>query len=216
MSDFACTVRQKLAARAASAEVRLCPDQYVGTLAGLKTNDQFQRDSAANRAPGVKCVLLILESPHTSEFRGALGPAAGSTGSNIRRYLRQVLGKLWRAEFGLMLVNAVQYQCSLGVHTSVFRDEMFRAAWDGWAKGDFEKRIKRYYRDDDLVLNACTDGKPSKLPKLQHLVRIAIQDSLPKKCQSFEANHPSSWHNDGYRVIFTAPRPAFPVVEIGV
>lgn len=114
-------------------------------------------------------VLLILESPHKEEFRlrngvfSVVGPAAdhrqGRTGSRIHKYLRsRYLPTINRytPEMPIFLINAVQHQCSLNRDTDIYRSKVFKTAWINGYERAFIHRLRRYYRDGDIVVNACT------------------------------------------------------------
>jgi hypothetical protein len=126
MIDFAAIANRYRQSHRSALEERRCPDQFSGVISEVERSGNFAcRVSASERPPNLPCVLLILESPHTSEFDACPGPAKGSTGRNIVRYLRQVPGLQDKGDFGLLLVNAVQFQCSLGRPTSEVRDAVF-------------------------------------------------------------------------------------------
>ncbi|HZI15842.1 MAG TPA: DUF5953 family protein, partial [Myxococcus sp.] len=142
-------------------------------------------------------VLLILESPHTSEFSRvdgkfvAVGPAAdfrpGKTGGRIHRFLEEkYLSPISRYRPGspVFLVNAVQYQCSLNktpLDESV-RNKVFARAWEKGGKEDFIARLSRYYRDGDIVINACTGTKKQQgQENLKMLVEGAVISALQNR-----------------------------------
>lgn len=110
-----------------------CPDQIVGIL------DQGNFISQANRTnvdyvmygnyPMVSNklsnpIVIVLESPHINEFDpitgAAIGPAAGKTGVNFKKYFQQLITSsaiyqhVKNKVCHIILLNAVQYQCSLG------------------------------------------------------------------------------------------------------
>lgn len=108
----------------------ICRDQSVGLvgetcLPELKNFKQriFIDEEPEMRHDASGRIVLLLESPHryefTSERKGLSpkGPAYGKTGSNIRKFLKNIIP----LDFGdidsheLILVNAVQFQCSLGL-----------------------------------------------------------------------------------------------------
>lgn len=166
-----------------------------------------------------QCIILVMESPHVDEFTEinenseisfkAEGPANGATGRKIREYLSSVLNQIPNLEageigenrwdnYGLILMNAIQYQCSLGVDTSVFRSDVFRDFWKAGGEEDFKTRLKVLVRDGDYVINACTEGKEGKGEKLRELVAAAIDEIVGVEkgvdAQIFRVNHPSSWN----------------------
>ncbi len=138
-------------------------------------------------------VLLILESPHIQEFRcvtngkfEAVGPAAGlrpgKTGYRIDRFLeKRYLSRIERYRSGapIYLVNAIQYQCSLNAKLTKDnkkrRDEVFIGAWKMGGREDFIARLASYYRDGDIVVNACTGTMKQEDPEnLKMLVEEAV------------------------------------------
>ena len=82
---------------------KTCPDQYVGKLHQFETNaiDFPCRKLAQTFCSFGKKALLILESPHIREFVEPEGPAKGSTGSLIRRYLHEILKACENPDLGI-------------------------------------------------------------------------------------------------------------------
>ena len=164
---FRCVVRQALGNKA--------PEP--GTYAHVQCNDsKFDFTHRAhieitNDLINMNKVLLILESPHKSEFAKnndgkftAKWPAAGRTGHNIHKHLKKYV-----QDMPICIINAVQYQCSLNKHTSQYRNKVFTEAWENGYRGDFIERLNRYYRDNDIIINACTGAisqKPNKNLKI--------------------------------------------------
>lgn len=185
-----------LQANRSELEARQCPDQFLGVISEIERSDGFPlRIPAPQRPPNRPCVLLVLESPHTSEFIGEPGPAKGGTGRNIIRFLREAVGTHDKRDFGLILINAVQFQCSLGCKTSVVRDTVFDEAWARGGRTDFEARVRALYRSGDYVVNCCTRGS-SKVgsSQLRAKVHEALLGALPPGTGVFRRNHPSFWH----------------------
>jgi hypothetical protein len=115
-------------------------------------------------------IIIILESPHTDEFKENKfqGAACGETGNKISKHLSEVLPEIYNKQsiswnnascnYDLLLVNAIQSQCSLGVTTEYFRDLMFIGLWfkDG-KKENFKLRLRNLnLTANDIVINACT------------------------------------------------------------
>lgn len=184
-----------------SMEEQCCPDQFVGVISEIERRGDFTcRVPTSERPAKLPCVLLILESPHTSEFDSSPGPAKGSTGRNIVRYLRQVPGLRDKGDFGLLLVNAVQFQCSLGRPTSEVRDVVFFDTWTSGGRADFETRFRRLYRRGDCVVNCCTRGcSRNAADHLRTLVHRALTALLPAGTAVLRRNHPSFWHSPANR-----------------
>lgn len=196
MIDFPAIAKRYLQSPHSALEERACPDQFVGVISEVERRGDFTcRVSASARPPNLRCVLLILESPHTSEFDASPGPAKGSTGRNIARYLRQVPGLQDKGDFGLLLVNAVQFQCSLRRPTSEVRDAVFIEVWGSGGRADFEARLRTLYRDGDYVANCCTRGNSQNADApLRSMVHRALTARLPVGTAVLRRNHPSFWH----------------------
>lgn len=181
-----------------------CPDQFVGEVfvaADAVLNPRSLNSDFAKREdvlswgrPDAPIVILVLESPHTDEFVGTTGPAKGDTGKNIRTLfgevcnLRQCLGE---GIYPLVLINAIQYQCSLGYATECFRDKVFAEVWNQGGKCDFQSRIKAIFREGDVIINACTAGK--KTPQNRVLVENALTELDLVQLIMAKVEHPANW-----------------------
>ena len=170
----------------------------------------------------LKTIAIILESPHTDEFlKGTsgwkpIGPACGTTGRNLRNWLPEVLlnyvpcivdsqnnhkakyhscKDIESGVYAVKLINAVQYQCSLGEETTKFRDLVFSNLWEcdgGEVKESFSRRLNTAC--PNIVINCCTKGYVSDEQKeLRYLVQKEIT-TQNKKSNSLllRAAHPSS------------------------
>lgn len=166
-----------------------CADQWVGDVELKSTgfqylsasDNKFSRRKNLDDMPTtmpINRLIIVLESPHVDEFEfcdnfqahSAIGPANGKTGVNIRNFLQnatQEFSALNFAElndrFALILMNSIQYQCSLGNQLNNTpsrrnRDMVFRACWVR-AKQDFCERLSRYLTERTLVINACVKGQ---------------------------------------------------------
>ncbi len=181
-----------------------CPDQYVGTLKELVENPKNfscreHAESESTLLPE-KRVILVLESPHQKEFISPFGPAKGSTGTLIRKYLREILPSGLSSCSGLFLVNAIQNQCSLGHPPEEYRDDIFLHVWHQYGRVDFVRRLNSLINSRDFfVINACTKGKSKglKLP-LRQLVEDAIIEVLDRK-SDIRITHPASWASSNNR-----------------
>ena len=158
-------------------------------------------------------IVLILESPHKNEFNqtdagnATNGPAYGTTGDNINRYLPELLEKIMadsmdckQKYYELVLVNVIQYQCSLGEATTKHRDRIF---WECWkhkeVRGDFRDRLKcaiGFNKSESIVINCCTTGRFTR--SNHDLVNILLDDM--DVC-FFESTHPSCWSIEEKRTI---------------
>lgn len=189
-------------------EPRACPDQYVGIVGDLNNEqnraakDFLDRKPAEDRPNEKKCFILILESPHIDEFKGDPCPAKGRTGTQIRSYIHEVVADFDDyPKYGLILVNAIQYQCSLGLKPKFHRDVIFRYVWEkGGGRKDFIKRLEnhRYLQQNDVIANCCTKGNDTdkEHPALRVLVQDAIEEVLKEKfpqVKLLRRNHPVNW-----------------------
>lgn len=218
-----------------------CPDQWVGTvrfenerlrciLNDGEPSDRFlfRRPTSDLSASGPRRLLMILESPHVSEFsgsEGAIGPAAGATGQSIRSLLGHVailgteklIARPGGEDLALVLINAIQHQTSLGHATRHFRDEVFGKAWKSGRIGRrrFLSRMEELWRpvSRDIVLNCCTGGERRKA-SLKHRVYDVLReiaDNNPMRPPLVVGcAHPSSWqrnkNNREARVVELGPR----------
>lgn len=200
MSRFAAVVRKVITGPPVRLEERPCPDQWVGTLGQLRNCGAVTSRLPSSTRPNNGAVLLVLESPHTSEFKGPLGPAMGNTGTLIARHALSVRGLEGKDNAPLVLINAIQYQCSLGEKRSPYRDRVFIATWQEFGRSDFVARLKATYQAGDLVVCACTKGGGGKVDKsLRQLVYEAIVDALPEDAQVLRRTHPSRWFSQKNR-----------------
>lgn len=190
--NFQQLVSQVMLKKVGGAEQRICPDQYVGKVSGFEADlrDFPVRRSAKSRSAQRKCLIIVLESPHIQEFAEQPAPARGSTGRQIRKWIRSVVGEEYK-DYGMILVNAIQHQCSLGLPPTCVRDEVFCAAWVEGGEDDFIARLRSYYKKGDLVVNCCTKGQ-ARQKELRKLVHQAIL-AADLGCEVFRKTHPSSW-----------------------
>lgn len=153
-------------------------------------------------------LIMVLESPHRHEFDAHLkpvAPAQKNTGRNIgncmERQHRHMPGIecVASGRYRLVLMNAVQYQCSLGASpTSLFRDYVFREVWERFGRADFVERLGMYIAEvqNHLVMICCSKGKTvlpvqAELKELRDMVAEAAQ-GLVGEGRLFRRPHPSS------------------------
>jgi hypothetical protein len=137
-----------------------------------------------------------MESPHTDEFIEEWGPAKGKTGVQIRKHIATIVAGLGGRLSELILVNAIQHQCSLGVPTRRYRDKVFRSLWKNGGSEDFERRLKQLYRPGDMLFNCCTGSDPRK--GLRQLVTAAVRNSLGA-VPLHSGPHPFGWFSERNR-----------------
>jgi hypothetical protein len=182
-----------------SYDVRACPDQYLGPLSEIIGKPQFPLRVTAEQRTGQPFLVMILESPHVDEFIGELGPAKGFTGDMIRSFLQEAINLQDVDGFGLVLVNAIQHQCSLGISTSEHRDKIFRAVWAQGGQENFVSRLRSVLRPGDVVMNCCTKGNDFELnTPLRSLVEASMRHHFPE-IQTIRRMHPASWRTKSLR-----------------
>lgn len=173
-----------------------CPDNYIGYVSNTESNlFAIANLRCANRGK-IKIkkltdrqrIVVILESPHKSEFRSQLiAPALGVTGERIHSHLWKILQNaalLTKEKQDVYLVNAIQYQCSLGFDTSIYRDMIFNAVWKK-KEGDLLSRIRKI--KPSIIIVASTDAFNKRIV---NCVKRFKEDNV------WQADsHPSVWHN---------------------
>ncbi len=198
--DFERSVYRICPSPLSSFDRRECPDRFVGRISELAALRDWK--AAAEQPPirrtDLPCIVLVLESPHIDEYGlkqpYTPWPANGATGRHIRKRAGLLVPPGWNSnETQLHLINAIPYQCSLGQATRLYRSKVFREAWDSGAREYFQERLQQIYRKGDLVVNACTVGKPG--PLLRALVEAAIEEVFPHALRS-RREHPFRWMSD--------------------
>ncbi|MDE6408482.1 MAG: hypothetical protein K2K48_05805 [Anaeroplasmataceae bacterium] len=180
-----------------------CPDQIVGQLSNgvftssnrenidysIKNNNYTIQNKLTNP------IVIILESPHKNEYdpitRSALGPAMGKTGENFKKYFASLIvkSKIYQSiatlHCDIVLVNAIQYQCSLGMSlnnttNAKSRDDNFNTCFDNNNTNDLKDRLIAIA--PIATINLCT---------------AQFRAKIMNKCSNFsnytDGNHPSSW-----------------------
>lgn len=215
---------------------QMCPDQYVGAIADFKDKkggitEKFperanifadETDNIGNIPNAENILILILESPHTDEFYAEdvkdengtvihhkgdpIGPANGPTGRNIRKHIAEIFPNF--SNYHLILMNAILFQCSLGVGTEHFRDAVFNAAWNNDAIGKkfFEDRLEKLCEElqdkNVVIVNACTQGDNKKSPLYCQVCKSIVRvlenyydekDGEKYPVEFYHIHHPSSW-----------------------
>lgn len=166
-------------------------------------------------------IVIVLESPHKDEYifnenqKQYIGPALGTTGQNLLNWLPSVLINYVPTEidkktatakciekhniklgvYAVKLVNAVQYQCSLGQETELFRDNVFSKMWEKPnIRKSFGKRLEEC--KPSIIINCCTKGD---YKREEESLRFRVQKEINKFakdniCLLLRATHPSSAH----------------------
>lgn len=153
-------------------------------------------------------IVIVLESPHKSEYDidDKVGyPALGDTGININKGILEIinkkLSKVMKCDmcYDIILMNAIQYQASLGVDTNVFRDRVWINLWlKNNMRDEFIKRIKRYR--PDIIINLCTKGNHNKdmLSIITNIETTVIGDKFIKSLniKNLVINNNEIWSNN--------------------
>lgn len=195
-----------------------CPDQHVGTIRKLENGtfddnvdalkkyvDRISLSQSFNPR-SKRCVILILESPHMDEYKGNPGPAKGTTGTNIKKHLGEVLlpikDKFSDEQYDVLIMNAICFQTSLGISplSKVIRNNVFINCWNSFGRENFQMRLKMFsdrYKGG-VVGNFCTQiesvgVKPKILVKNE--ISLIIKNILSSNFYSVEGYHPSRVSN---------------------
>lgn len=181
-------------------ELRLCPDQYVGLLSQAINQPDFPFRATVTTRPKLPCLIMVMESPHKDEFIGNPGPAKGATGHYLRMHLLDAIDCSKLQDMGLILVNPIQHQCSLGEKdTGLYRDKIFRAVWANGGREEFTGRLRSTFETGDILMNCCTKGNDCDVhTPLRCLVETSVREALPE-VDSIKRTHPSSWKCAKYR-----------------
>ena len=213
--SFGDMVRQALGKAPADhvCEIR-CPDVYVGRLADLPPQSKpdllgrwqtADSDTARRGRPAGRCVVMVLESPHVDEFDPTHcytpWPANGKTGYRLQSRALQLADLLGvPPDTGLVLLNAIPYQCSQVVSVSdrAWKERRDRVFVHVWAQEEtralFRARLIHWVQAGDVLVNACTAGL-SRGPKLRDLVETEMADLFKGAVTRSRMHHPSGWYS---------------------
>ena len=186
---------------------QICNDNYVGCFNVKKGSKPINRCffSAEKRAiKGSLCdvdkfiknpentrkrIVVILESPHINEYnyKDSTGeillrippmPAMGTTGLKLQKDFIDTANNLLKDGcYDVILMNAIQYQCSLGENPNENRDRIWLKMWlEEERDKNLIKRLEEY--KPDIIFNLCTEGdhKNDKMCK-----RNSIDDTYLKE-----------------------------------
>ncbi|NOT15538.1 MAG: type II toxin-antitoxin system HicA family toxin [Methylotenera sp.] len=184
-------------------------------LNGIDSN--FRDRSASDVSIESKVILLVLESPHKSEYvhdevamtlkpkAPAQGKSPSDAGGGIKTHLHNVLKGINLTDgcYSLIICNPIPYMCSLGFLTGKklnknIRNNVWEAIWYLQDKNshqfvireDFVRRCKSY--SPEYILNCCTT-------ELSCFVNsILIRNSFNNLYQGY---HPASNWNVGRRSV---------------
>ncbi len=205
----------------------ICYDMYVGTIKDNKyeannrykeaqsfaiiyedTNNKFvaKYSLQGSKLFNNSIILCILESPHKREYSYPnYGFAAmGGTGKLFDKKLLEKLKEIgfdFKDDYDIVLINAVQYQCSNGKTLSKKRKKdmnvnkyerdinWIRCMDEENCQKDLLKRIEAF--NPKYIINLCTIG----LHNLQLILDNKIKEFIKEKGYSYTfGNHPSTWY----------------------
>ncbi|WP_352403287.1 hypothetical protein [Kandleria vitulina] len=189
-------------------------NDYTTLLAGDRINksrdDLYKLNENDN-------IVIILESPHVKEFRHIIGckdgfrigmPCMGKTGENLKEYFIDVLNNKENADelkkelqndknkkFNIIVMNAIQFQCSLGFKLSKEKNELCKKLikYD-----EFQKNIINRLREykPRYILNCSTAAIRKDIGNIVNKDLKKYIDEKVFKDKSIvyiEGNHPSNW-----------------------
>lgn len=171
-------------------------------------------------------IVIILESPHKNEYEldqlwDKPNPAMGTTGTKLGNNIGDLIKavsktypQINRGKYQIVLMNSIQYQCSLGVTPLdvTVRDFVFSQIWKliDEIRESFVTRLKSY--KPKFIFNLCTMGKV--VPHLDFLVQALINDKYLKdnKVNLFVGNHPSGWRK-GNKFVYDVREPYKDIIK---
>lgn len=131
-----------------------------------------------------RVIAVVLESPHIAEYKNEIiSPAMGTTGYKLKKHLQDLLCKIVTDDdiYKVILMNSVQYQCSLGKDPRLYRDNMWLKLWyNERLRDNFILRLQKY--KPDIVLNLCTSGDHSKETDLPPRCKTVINKKYIDHC----------------------------------
>lgn len=144
-------------------------------------------------------VVILLESPHRDEYDYSfkpIGPAQGVTGNNIEKFLKELCESLnldKNKEYLFILMNPIQWQCSLGsfydkILIATFRNNIWSELFKKY-KEEFKSQIELY--NPTIIINACTRGRKSRV------MEVINKTLILSNAKKFHCYHPSCWHYKG-------------------
>lgn len=185
-----------------------CFDQSVGIVGDILKNkrieDEWRKDikELYVTTTELRRLILVLESPHKDEFdenKKSLGPAQRGTATGIIHNLESIIRPVCDGflERELILVNAIQFQCSQGLKlrgkgcefNRGIKDFVFEKLLDCKSfVDDFMDRLRNVYRCDcgDIVVNVVGINSLTSC-RVGRLIQ-----KVTGKC-SCGLGHPSAW-----------------------
>lgn len=185
-----------------------CPDQIFGRMIGKNytpaliadRQDIEYIDNHEEDAPPVSPIVIVLESPHTSEYQGTkpVGIAHGRTGNFFNSKFMELMKNTDIYQnikdddiHDVVLVNAVQYQCSLGLPLNKYanklqRDKIWLSCFGLRCAADLRDRISAL--EPFAVVNLCTKGVKN--------LQLVLHERICDFPNYMYGTHPSTWNFD--------------------
>lgn len=171
----------------------------------------------------IPIILIVLESPHKDEFETLKYniekpmPAMAITGDNLFKLLPKYMNRINATSehvgvsrgmgyvdmpsgiYRVLLVNAIQYQCSLGDEPKKYRNKIFNSMWNNEiVRQDFINRIS--INNVKVIINSSTGGKNgNKLKAGEETIRKQVQNVIDLVVKEnviiYHSLHPSCWQD---------------------
>ena len=225
-SIFIRTVDEILKDKELDYEKRKCEDQYVAIVEITKHKVEYVINEIESRDENkikeiekfdIPTIALVLESPHKREYYNIPSPARGITGSNINSCFLGALAKfisindmkehgaffissskISEGKYKLLLINAIQYQCSLGklgIDNRKQKEDIFCKVWCAGGKKDFVSRLKKAC--PRIIINCCT-GEKKRENTLMGKVQDAIDENFAGSLRLTGVHPSSAWFARGF------------------
>ena len=185
-----------------------CPDQIFGHMKGktyiprsIAERENILYKECPTEISPLRCpIVVVLESPHKSEFSGTkpLGIAHGKTGALFNTNFGALFSRTDIFQdiktddiHDVVLVNAVQYQCSLGLPLNKYenklkRDELWLSCFERQCASDLCDRLAAL--EPFSVINLCTKGVKN--------LQLVLHEKLCNFPNYMYGTHPSTWNFD--------------------
>lgn len=200
-----------------------CCGGYVKYLINSICDKKNRNSTDANlKKEEIPTIAVVLESPHVDEFTEVVTPMINSNTSkifsnyfnvNIMNYMKIVNcggsvffsgnQEIKNGIYKIKIVNAVQYQCSLGrklsnkTNLEYKNNTVKKCLEDEKFKNDFVQRLE----GASIIINCCTGQKNNKIDGLQKQVQDII-DSSGTRALKLYGYHPSSfWFMSGFKKV---------------
>lgn len=170
-----------------------CGDGYIKWITSIESIENRTLAIKIEKKKKIPIIAIVLESPHKNEFfkagkkRNLPMPAMGETGRNIKDFFPEMLMKyillkndtigaytnstrdIENGKYRIKLVNFIQYQCSLGMKSTMYKEKVLEECLNSkQLLDDFKARLKNY--SPHIVINCCTSGRSNLQDKVQEII----------------------------------------------